>query len=202
MAIFKSEAMLCEDCDGKKFQPHILDIKIDGKNIYDVLMMSVEEAIEHFTTKKYKAIHAALSCLMEFGLGYIVLGSSTTTLSGGEAQRLNLVTELLKKRLSNSIFIFDEPTRGLHFSDIRYLLTLFERLLKDGHTVVIIEHNQDVICQAHWVIDVGPTGGKQGGKVVFSGTVDTMVESSVTLTAEHVKKHLLEYYQTEVLESM
>ncbi|ACA86310.1 ATP-binding cassette domain-containing protein [Shewanella woodyi] len=195
MSIFKNEEVLCEECDGKKFQPQILDIKVHNKNIYDVLNMTVDELVLHFSVDAYPSIHRALSCLAEFGLGYLVLGSATTTLSGGEAQRLNLATKLLKTKLQSSLFIFDEPTRGLHFSDIRYLLALFDRLLSDGHTVLLIEHNLDVICQSHWIVDVGPEGGDKGGEIVFEGGIDTMLCSSDSLTAIHVKRHVADYYQ-------
>jgi excinuclease ABC subunit A len=156
--------------------------------------MTVEEALAFFAPGD-SVIHQGLKYLDDFGLGYLVLGCSTVTLSGGEAQRLNLAAELLRQKKKDTLFIFDEPTRGLHFSDIRYLLKLFNQLLKAGHTIIVIEHNLDVIGQAHHVVDVGPEGGDRGGRLVFSGPVAKLLESAKSHTGRYLKKHLQQYYR-------
>ncbi|MCP3098084.1 excinuclease ABC subunit UvrA [Myxococcus sp. K15C18031901] len=197
MSIFESEYVVCDDCGGRKFQEPVLEVKLNGRNIHEVLSLSVEEALSFFTPKQDATIVQALTYLRDFGLGYLVLGSSTVTLSGGEAQRLNLAAELLRQKKNRCLFIFDEPTRGLHFADIRHLLKLFNQLLEAGHTVIIIEHNLDVIGQAHYVVDMGPEGGDRGGDVVFAGPVQTLTETAGSHTGRYLKDHLKQYYRKE-----
>ncbi|MEV0205110.1 flavin reductase [Streptomyces sp. NPDC050788] len=187
MTLFKSEFIVCPECDGRRFQEHVLDVRLDGRNIYDVLSMTVEDALVWFDPENCPKVVRALRVLNEFGLGYLQLGCSTTTLSGGEAQRLNLAGELLKQRRSRTLFIFDEPTRGLHAADIRHLLALFERLLSTGNTVVVIEHDVKVIALADWVIDLGPGAGRDGGRLVHSGTPEELATNPASVTGRYVR---------------
>jgi excinuclease ABC subunit A len=188
MTLFKSEFIVCPECDGRRFQEHVLEVRLDGKNIYDVLSMTVEDAIDWFDATSYPKVAQALGVLNEFGLGYLQLGCSTTTLSGGEAQRLNLAGELLKQRRSRTLFIFDEPTRGLHAADIRHLLALFERLISTGNTIVVIEHNVKVIALADWVIDLGPGAGRDGGRLIHSGTPEDLAANPASVTGQFVRR--------------
>ncbi len=178
----------CEDCDGKRFQEEVLDIKVNGSNIYDLLGMTVDEALEFFSepaldSSQTRKIIEKLEVLREVGLGYIQLGQSSSTLSGGEAQRIKLASFLSKGQLqSKTLFIFDEPTTGLHLHDIGKLLASFDALIKRGHTLVVIEHNAEVIMAADWVIDLGPEGGANGGKLVYAGTVNGLMECETSHT--------------------
>ncbi|CAL9394041.1 UvrABC system protein A [Streptomyces sp. enrichment culture] len=187
MTLFKSEFIVCPECDGRRFQDHVLDVRLNGRNIHDVLSMTVEDALDWFGADSHPKVVQALRVLAEFGLGYLQLGCSTTTLSGGEAQRLNLAGELLKQRRSRTLFIFDEPTRGLHSADIRHLLALFERLISTGNTVVVIEHDVKVIAIADWVIDLGPGAGRDGGRVVHSGTPEELAADPDSVTGRFVR---------------
>jgi excinuclease ABC subunit A len=188
MSLFKSEFIVCPECDGRRFQEHVLEVRLDGQSIYDVLSMTVEDALDWFDAKSYPKVVQALGVLNEFGLGYLQLGCSTTTLSGGEAQRLNLASELLKQRRSRTLFIFDEPTRGLHAADIRHLLALFERLLSTGNTIVVIEHDVKVIAIADWVIDLGPGAGRDGGRVIHSGTPAELADNPASVTGTYLRR--------------
>ena len=188
MTLFKSEFIVCSECDGRRFQDHVLEVRLNDRNIYDVLSMTVEDALAWFDATTHPKVVQALGVLDEFGLGYLQLGCSTTTLSGGEAQRLNLAGELLKQRRSRTLFIFDEPTRGLHAADIRHLLALFERLLSTGNTIVVIEHNVKVIALADWVIDLGPGAGDEGGRVVHSGTPGDLADNPASVTGQFVRE--------------
>ncbi len=176
--------LTCEVCSGKKFKEEVLEVTYKGKNIYDVLELSVDDAIEFFSADKDgAAIAKAIKPLQEVGLGYIKLGQSSDTLSGGEAQRVKLASFLGKGRSSGHIlFIFDEPTTGLHFHDIQKLLAAFNALINQGHSIIVIEHNIDVIKSADWIIDMGPEAGDKGGKVVYSGLLSGVknIEDSVT----------------------
>jgi excinuclease ABC subunit A len=179
--------LVCESCGGKRFKEEVLEVKYDGKNIYDVLEMTVNEAIEFFGSKKLsgaKKIAKHLQPLQDVGLGYIKLGQSSSTLSGGESQRVKLASFLAKEKDSPSLFIFDEPTTGLHFHDIRKLLDSFNALIARGHSIIIIEHNLDVIKCADWVIDMGPEGGKEGGKVIFEGKPDDLIKQENSYTGQ------------------
>jgi excinuclease ABC subunit A len=161
--------LTCEVCHGKRFKEEVLEVQYKAKNVYEVLEMSVDEAIEFF--KDEKGLAGSLKPLSEVGLGYVKLGQSSDTLSGGEAQRVKLASFLGKGKSSEKIlFIFDEPTTGLHFHDIKKLLKSFDALIEQGHSVVVIEHNTDVIKSADWVIDLGPEAGDNGGYLVFEGT--------------------------------
>jgi excinuclease ABC subunit A len=160
--------LTCEVCHGKKFKEEVLEVQYNGKNVYEVLEMSVDEAIEFF--KNEKAISGAIRPLSEVGLGYVKLGQSSDTLSGGEAQRVKLASFLGKGKSAGKIlFIFDEPTTGLHFHDIKKLLASFNALIDQGHSIIVIEHNTDVIKSADWVIDLGPEAGDEGGYLVYQG---------------------------------
>jgi excinuclease ABC subunit A len=160
--------LTCEVCHGRKFKEEVLEVQYKGKNVYEVLEMSVDEAIEFF--KDEKSIAGAIKPLSEVGLGYVKLGQSSDTLSGGEAQRVKLASFLGKGRSAGKIlFIFDEPTTGLHFHDIKKLLASFNALIDQGHSILVIEHNTDVIKSADWIIDLGPEAGAEGGNLVFEG---------------------------------
>jgi excinuclease ABC subunit A len=188
MTLFKSEFIVCPECEGRRFQEHVLEVRLGDKNIHDVLSMTVEDALGWFDAQSSPKVVQALGVLSEFGLGYLQLGCSTTTLSGGEAQRLNLAGELLKQRRSRTLFIFDEPTRGLHAADIRHLLALFERLISTGNTIVVIEHDVKVIAIADWVIDLGPGAGREGGRVVHSGTPEELADNAASVTGEFLRR--------------
>jgi len=185
--------LVCESCKGKRFKDEILEISFEGKNIYDILDLTVDEAIAFFGEQKSttsKKIAKLLKPLQDVGLGYVKLGQSSSTLSGGESQRIKLASFLAKEKGSPSLFIFDEPTTGLHFHDIRKLLDSFNALIARGHSIIIIEHNLDVIKCADWVIDLGPEGGKDGGKVVFEGTPEDMIKAKESHTGQALKEKL------------
>lgn len=179
--------MVCEVCNGKRYKNYVLDITYKGLNIYDVLQLTVQEAYEFFAN--HPKIKDKLQALIDVGLDYLRLGQSTTTLSGGEAQRLKLASAISEKQ-KNTLFIFDEPTTGLHFHDIQKLLTAFYKLLENQNTVIVIEHQLDVINAADWVIEMGPGGGKHGGKIVFQGTPEQLkqshTETAIFLKKEHI----------------
>lgn len=183
----------CESCKGKRFKDEILEITYKGKNIFDVLEMTVNEAIEFFSTGKSsteKKVAKRLKPLQDVGLGYVKLGQSSSTLSGGESQRIKLASFLAKEKDSPSLFIFDEPTTGLHFHDIKKLLGSFEALIERGHSIIIIEHNMEVIKCADWIIDLGPEGGKNGGHLVFEGTPEELVKVEKSYTGQALKAKL------------
>jgi excinuclease ABC subunit A len=178
--------MVCESCGGKRFKQDILEVRYKEKNINDVLNMSVGEAVEFFSSQKEAAslrVAHKLKPLMDVGLSYVQLGQSSSTLSGGESQRVKLASFLGKESGSESIlFIFDEPTTGLHFNDIKSLMDSFNALIARGHTVIVIEHNMDVVKCADWVIDMGPEGGDGGGEVVFAGTPEDIIKCDRSYT--------------------
>lgn len=159
----------CDDCGGKRFKPAVLDVRVNGKNIYDVLELTIDEAIRFFPREE--KLGQALWHLQQVGLGYLRLGQPATTLSGGEAQRLKIARELALtgKKSGRKLYVMDEPTTGLHLEDIRRLAQVFDRLVDAGHTLVLIEHNLDVIKLADWVIDLGPEAGERGGEIVATG---------------------------------
>ena len=176
----------CEDCRGKRFKPEVLEATYAGKDISQVLGMSVDEALEFF--KAEKEVVRKLEPLQEVGLGYVQLGQSASTLSGGEAQRVKLASFLSKgKGAAPVLFVFDEPTTGLHLHDIRKLLKAFEALIERGHSVLVIEHNLEVIKSADWVIDLGPDGGEAGGELVFAGTPEDLAASAKGFTSAYLK---------------
>jgi excinuclease ABC subunit A len=179
----------CEVCKGKRYNRETLDIYYKGKNIADVLAMTVDEAADFFTN--IPRIYKKLKVLQDVGLGYIKLGQSATTLSGGEAQRVKLATELSRRSDGRSMYILDEPTTGLHVADIKKLLQVLNRLVDSGNTVLVIEHNLDVIKSADYIIDLGPEGGNRGGEVIFTGTPEEIAKYSKSYTGQFVDKILL-----------
>ncbi len=178
----------CERCNGKRFNRETLEIKYKGKSIADVLEMTVEEAVEFF--KPVPSIYRKIRTLKEVGLGYIALGQSAVTLSGGEAQRIKLATELAKKDTGNTFYILDEPTTGLHFQDIAMLLTVLQQLVDRGNTVLVIEHNLDVVKVADHIIDLGPEGGSGGGQIVATGTPEAIASNKKSITGKYLKVEL------------
>ncbi|WP_282014338.1 excinuclease ABC subunit UvrA [Marinifilum flexuosum] len=183
----------CESCKGKRFKDDILDIRYNGKNIHDILEMTVNEATEFFSASKgniEKKIAQRLKPLVDVGLGYVKLGQSSSTLSGGESQRVKLASFLAKEKAEPCLFIFDEPTTGLHFHDIHKLMDAFNALIARGHTLIIIEHNMEIIKSADWLIDLGPEGGNNGGKVVFEGTPEEAVKCKQSYTGKYLKEKL------------
>lgn len=181
--------LICEDCNGKRFKQEVLDVEYKGKNIYDVLNLSVEEALDFFADKR--DIHGKIKPLDDVGLGYVKLGQSSNTLSGGEAQRVKLAFYLNKEKSTERIFfIFDEPTTGLHFHDINKLLDALNALIEKGHTVLIVEHNMEIIKSADWVIDLGPDGGKGGGKLLFEGRPEELTQVKSSYTGQYLKQKL------------
>ena len=180
----------CESCHGKRFKTNTLEVKFEGKNIYDVLEMTVNQAIEFFTEHGQKKIVKKLLPLQDVGLGYIKLGQSSSTLSGGENQRVKLAYFLSIEKSQPTIFVFDEPTTGLHFHDIKKLLEAFDALISRGHTIVIIEHNLDVIKCADYVIDLGPEGGDKGGNLVIAGTPEEVAQCAASYTGQYLKEKM------------
>ena len=180
----------CETCNGKRYNPETLEVRYKGKNISDVLNMTIEESVPFF--ENHPKIFRILSTLQQVGLGYIKLGQSSTTLSGGEAQRIKLSTELAKKATGKTIYILDEPSTGLHFEDIRMLLDVLQRLVNEGNTVLVIEHNMDIIKIADHIIDLGPEGGFRGGTILFNGTPEQMVKKA------KAKSHTAKYLAPEL----
>ena len=185
--------LLCESCGGKRFKEDILDVRYKEKNIDDILNMTVNQAIELFSIEKAsteKKITKRLKPLQDVGLGYIKLGQSSSTLSGGESQRVKLASFLAKEKDSPTLFIFDEPTTGLHFHDIRKLLDSFNALISRGHSIIIIEHNMEIIKSADWIIDLGPEGGDEGGKLVFEGLPEDLVKMEDSYTGFALREKL------------
>jgi len=185
----------CEECHGKRYNRETLEIRYKGKSISDVLDMSVEEGVSFF--ENVPAIYRKIKTLQDVGLGYITLGQSSVTLSGGEAQRVKLATELSKKDTGKTFYILDEPTTGLHFEDINVLLGVLEKLVLRGNTILVIEHNLDVIKVADYVIDMGPEGGGGGGQVLFAGTPEGLAEHKNSFTGKFLKEALLENIRNE-----
>jgi excinuclease ABC subunit A len=186
--------LVCESCHGQRFKEEVLEVQYRGKNIFDVLNMTVDEAIEFFSAKiapTEKKIAEKLKPLADVGLGYVKLGQSSSTLSGGESQRVKLASFLGKESATNhTLFIFDEPTTGLHFHDIQKLLDALNALIENGHSVILIEHNLDVIKCADWIIDLGPEGGKDGGFLVFEGTPEEIIKSPNSYTGKYLKEKM------------
>ena len=178
----------CEVCHGKRYNRETLEVKYKGKSIYDVLDMTVDEACEFFA--HVPSVLRKISTLQEVGLGYIKLGQPSTTLSGGEAQRIKLATELSRRSTGRTIYVLDEPTTGLHFADVHRLVDILRRLCEGGNTVVVIEHNLDVIKTADYIIDIGPEGGEGGGTVVATGTPEEIAKCKKSYTGQYLKKYL------------
>ena len=180
--------MPCEVCGGKRYNRETLEVKYKGKNIYDVLNMTVEEALTFF--ENIPSISRKMQTLMDVGLSYIRLGQPSTELSGGEAQRIKLASELSRRSTGKTLYILDEPTTGLHFEDVRKLVEMLQRLADGGNTVLVIEHNLDVIKCADYIIDMGPEGGSGGGTVLCTGTPEEVVKNPKSYTGQYLKKYL------------
>jgi excinuclease ABC subunit A len=180
--------LICEECRGTRYKSAVLDVRYKEKNIHDVLQMTVREALAFFAA--HPKVTARLRVLEEVGLAYLRLGQSGTTLSGGEAQRLKLAAHLTRQENTGILYIFDEPTTGLHFDDIQKLLTAFRKLMEGGASVLIIEHNLEVIKSSDWVIDLGPEGGDQGGRVIASGTPEQVARNSQSHTGKYLARVL------------
>ncbi len=178
----------CEVCEGKRYNRETLEVKYKGKSIYDVLDMTVEEAVTFF--ENVPSIRNKIQTLYDVGLSYIKLGQPSTTLSGGEAQRIKLATELSKRSTGRTIYILDEPTTGLHFADVHKLVEILHRLAEGGNTVVVIEHNLDVIKTADYIIDIGPEGGDRGGTIVAEGTPEEVAQCPDSHTGAYIRKML------------
>ena len=175
----------CEVCHGKRYNHETLEVRYKGKSIADVLNMTINQAVEFF--ENVPQILSKIKVIQDVGLGYLKLGQSSTTLSGGESQRVKLATELSKRDTGRTVYILDEPTTGLHFEDIRVLLTVLDRLVDKGNTVIVIEHNLDVIKMADYMIDMGPEGGRFGGYVLVAGTPEEVVAQGKGHTAQYLK---------------
>jgi excinuclease ABC subunit A len=178
----------CDSCHGKRYNRETLEVQFKGKNVHEVLQMTVEAALQFFSA--VPAVERKLQTLLEVGLGYIQLGQPATTLSGGEAQRVKLSLELSKRDTGRTLYILDEPTTGLHFKDIDLLLSVLHRLRDAGNTVVVIEHNLDVIKTADWVIDLGPEGGDGGGRIIAQGTPEEVAASEASFTGRYLRNVL------------
>jgi excinuclease ABC subunit A len=185
MAFMDDVILTCETCQGKRYRKEALEIEYRGKNIFDILSMTVREAMDFFVN--YPQIRRSLMYLKEVGLDYLCLGQSAYTLSGGESQRLKIAKELTKSQQSNTLYILDEPTTGLHPREIELLLQVLNKLIDAGGSVIVIEHNIDVIRQSDHVIELGPAGGKKGGKILFSGTPEQLSRKKNAPTAPYLK---------------
>ena len=190
--VFMADVQLhCETCNGKRFKKEVLEVAFEGKNINDILTMTIDDAIAFFTEHKQTKITQKLQPLQDVGLGYVQLGQSSSTLSGGEAQRIKLASFLVKGATKDkALFVFDEPTTGLHFHDIKKLLASFDALIEKGHSIIVIEHNLDLIKCADWIIDLGPEGGENGGKLLGAGTPEDLIKMKQSITANYLKEKL------------
>ncbi|MBX9806221.1 MAG: ATP-binding cassette domain-containing protein, partial [Flavobacteriaceae bacterium] len=174
-----------------RFKKEVLEVTFDGKNIHDILTMTVDDSIAFFTANKQNKIIQKLQPLQDVGLGYVQLGQSSSTLSGGEAQRIKLASFLVKGATKEkALFVFDEPTTGLHFHDIKKLLASFEALIEKGHSILVIEHNLDLIKCADWIIDLGPEGGENGGQLLAEGTPEEIIKNKKSVTGKYLKEKL------------
>lgn len=176
----------CEVCDGKRYNRETLDVKYKGKSIFEVLDMTVEEAMGFF--EPIPSIYRKIKTLYDVGLSYVKLGQPSTTLSGGEAQRIKLATELSRRSTGKTVYVLDEPTTGLHFADVHKLIDILHRLAEGGNTVIVIEHNLDVIKTADYIIDIGPEGGDRGGTVIAQGTPEEVAEMPQSYTGYYIQK--------------
>ncbi|MCL6461787.1 MAG: excinuclease ABC subunit UvrA [Flavobacterium micromati] len=190
--VFMADVQLpCETCNGKRFKKEVLEVAFEGKNIHDILTMTVDDALDFFSTHKQSKIIQKIQPLQDVGLGYVQLGQSSSTLSGGEAQRIKLASFLVKGATKEkALFVFDEPTTGLHFHDIKKLLKSFDALIEKGHSIIVIEHNLDLIKCADWVIDLGPEGGENGGKLLAVGTPEEIIKNKKSITGTYLKAAL------------
>jgi len=181
----------CEACNGKRYNRETLEVRYKGRSINDVLNMTINQAVEYF--ENIPAIIQKIRTLREVGLGYITLGQQSTTLSGGEAQRVKLAAELAKRDTGKTLYILDEPTTGLHFEDVKVLLDVLTRLVNKGNTVLIIEHNMDVIKFADHIIDLGPEGGDRGGSIICEGSPEEIISHDASYTAKYLRQALNEH---------
>jgi excinuclease ABC subunit A len=181
--------VICESCNGKRYNRETLEVRYKGKSINDVLEMTIDQAVDFF--ENIPSIIQKIRTLQDVGLGYITLGQQSTTLSGGEAQRVKLASELAKRDTGKTLYILDEPTTGLHFEDVKVLLDVLNRLIERGNTVLVIEHNMDVIKVADHIIDLGPEGGERGGIIVCEGSPEEIIHHSESHTAAFLKHELL-----------
>jgi excinuclease ABC subunit A len=188
MQFLEDVIVTCEACQGNRFRSEILKIQYHDKNISDVLKMTVEEALVFF--QRHAQIVSKLQILKDVGLGYLTLGQSTNTLSGGESQRLKLAQHIGQTREGRNLFIFDEPTTGLHMADVELLLITFQKLLSRGHSVIVIEHNMDLIRCADYIIDLGPEGGEEGGRIVVEGDLTIVMASKQSYTGQFLKQRM------------
>lgn len=177
-------AILCEECMGRRYNPTALSYPYHGKNIEEVMALTINQALDFFPQPK---IHERLQCMLDVGLGYMTLGQPTSTLSGGEIQRLKLASELHKQ---GNVYVLDEPTTGLHNRDVERLLALLRRIVDQGNTVIVVEHRQELIAQADWVIDLGPEGGRAGGEVLFTGTPEQLLACPHSLTGQYLRNNV------------
>ncbi len=183
--------LTCETCNGKRFKKEVLEVTFKDKSIDDVLNLTIDDAIAFFEKHEQTKIHTKLQPLQDVGLGYVTLGQSSSTLSGGEAQRIKLASFLGKgSKSDNALFIFDEPTTGLHFHDIQKLLKSFNALIDKGHSILVVEHNLELIKCADHIIDLGPEGGENGGYLVASGTPEEIVANKESITGKYLKEKL------------
>lgn len=179
----------CEECHGKRYNDETLQVKFKGKSIYDVLKMPIDEALVFF--ENYPSIHRKLQLLVDVGLGYLELGASSTSLSGGEAQRIKLAKFLQRKPTGKTLFVLDEPTTGLYIDDVAKLIKILNKIVDGGDTVLVIEHNLDLIKVADYIIDVGPEGGNNGGKIIATGTPEQLlIKKDISYTAQYLEKYL------------
>ncbi len=192
LGMMASLSSTCEDCGGRRFDASVLEFTLGGRDISEVLAMSVAQAEAFFGggEARIPAAHRILERLVDVGLGYVSLGQPLTTLSGGERQRLKLATHLGSKGATEGVFVLDEPTTGLHLADVEQLLALLDRLVDGGTSVIVIEHHQAVMAHADWIIDLGPGAGHDGGRIVFEGTPTELVEARSTLTGEHLAAYV------------
>ena len=181
-------SVVCEECQGKRYNRETLEVRYKGKSINDVLNLTINEAVEFFSN--IPNIIQKIKTLQDVGLGYLTLGQASTTLSGGEAQRVKLATELAKRDTCKTLYVLDEPTTGLHFEDIKVLMNVLNKLVERGNTVLIIEHNMDVIKMADYIIDMGPEGGERGGTILCQGTPEEIVHCETSYTAKFLKGEL------------
>ena len=195
--VFMADVSLpCETCGGKRFKKEILEVTFDNKNINDILTMTIDDAIAFFEKNKQAKITQKLQPLQDVGLGYVQLGQSSSTLSGGEAQRIKLASFLVKGATKDkALFVFDEPTTGLHFHDIKKLLASFDALIEKGHSIIVIEHNLDLIKCADWILDLGPEGGENGGHLLASGTPEDIVKVKESVTGVYLKDKFNERFK-------
>ena len=179
----------CEECHGMRYNRDTLEVRFKGKSIAEVLDMTINQAVEFF--ENIPAILGKIKVLQEVGLGYIKLGQPSSTLSGGECQRVKLAAELSKRDTGKTLYILDEPTTGLHFEDLKILLEVLNKLVKKGNTIIVIEHNLDVVKSADYVIDLGPEGGRNGGCIMAFGTPENIIKCDKSVTAEYLKNELM-----------